>query len=41
MAAIAAVSTRKIFEARDNEKDRSIPIIDCLSFSEKSPSGSN
>ena len=38
-AAIAAVSARSIFEARDTEEAWFKSIINCLSFSEKSPSG--
>ena len=38
-AAIAAVSVLSIFLANKNEKFSFFSIINCLSFSEKSPSG--
>jgi len=36
---MAAVSARKILVARDKEQISFFSIINCLSFSEKSPSG--
>ena len=38
-AAIAAVSALKILLAKDKEEISFFSIINCLSFSEKSPSG--